>query len=175
MMGQVFYHSPSMDKDFTAQEWSDYCKTHSPNESVRMLDTFAYNINGVCLNPDITNQFKVGKCEFIVKVSQVFGGWVYGYEVTHGTGGASSPCSFTRQTYATRTEAARACLMAMQEYIKGQIDWYQAAKAAIEQSRIRADEDAHRVRSYQRQIDELRTALLTCKAEINDTYQLTLF
>jgi hypothetical protein len=55
MAKQIHLHSEALGRDFTFEEWGDYLKEH-PNASrtpVVECGVFQFNVNDVCINPQV--------------------------------------------------------------------------------------------------------------------------
>lgn len=73
---------------------------------------FIFNENGVCINPEKIVILDAGRTNLIVKVCEVPGGWVtgYNYHLGVGSGGggpAHLPCAEHHVVYPTKDEAIR--------------------------------------------------------------------
>ena len=75
-----------------------------------IFNGYEYNEFGVCLNPDIPYTFGVyNKSHFEIKVSELQGGWTYGWYYSYDLTGGCGGCSFSGKKFTTRSLAIIAC------------------------------------------------------------------
>jgi len=99
MTDDIFYHCKAIGKEFTRQEWFDYCSKHRNDNNVIVASYlgFDWNINDVCLNPNVPCQYKdtSGRYNYEIRTAQCpCGAWVAGVRYSIGDGGGSCGCWF---------------------------------------------------------------------------------
>lgn len=110
---------------------------HLDKDATMEYNSFIFNENGVCINPEEIVILDNGRTNLIVKVCEVPGGWVTGcnYYLGAGSGGASPahlPCAEHHVVYPTKDEAIRVELKCFEnayyEYFGKAIKEYLAPK-----------------------------------------------
>jgi len=102
-------------QQFTPKEWSAYLQEHPDSgEIVFRYATFGYNINDVCMTPNIPVKLECNVCRLTIETAQSpCGRWQYGLYLTLSQMYSSCPCDFVDDTedgYATEDDAIRAAL-----------------------------------------------------------------
>lgn len=99
MNDRIHHRCRCLGKDFTFQEWVDYCKdpAHDSAQIVMTYEEFGFNVNDVCMTPRVPVKLIVAPHYYLaVKTAQSpCGKWDAGFDYGLGTGGGSSPCAFT--------------------------------------------------------------------------------
>lgn len=115
-MARVHFYSPSLDRNFTFDEWTAYLREH-PNareECVARHKTFEFNVHGVCLNPEVPIMESERGWGFKVQVAQSPNGrWSasHHYFCSDASGGALPVFLNRNEGYKTKAEAINEELM----------------------------------------------------------------
>lgn len=94
MNSEIFHTIRACNRQFTGDEWSDYCKLTRNDDSKRIFNTFGrytFNDCDICINPDIdTISVKEGAWAYNVRIKYAECGnglYAYGIDYCTGTGG----------------------------------------------------------------------------------------
>lgn len=99
MNDRIHHRCRCLGKDFTFQEWIDYCKdpSHDSAQIVMTYEEFGFNVHDVCMTPHVPVKLIVDARFYIaVRTAQSPNGrWTVGNNYGLGTGGGSCPVAFT--------------------------------------------------------------------------------
>lgn len=92
---QVHHRCRCLDRNFTFEEWCDYCRNNPSGDIVLTVGKFGFNINDVCLTPNTPVNIEKGTCRLEISTAQSKNGrWGYGYHLMSHTEGRFSGVSF---------------------------------------------------------------------------------
>lgn len=82
MKDNVFFHSKCTNRNFTWDEWMEYCQTNGySNGVVHTYKEFKYNIHDICLNPRTPIKWACKNVRFEINVAQSDNGrWACGID-----------------------------------------------------------------------------------------------
>lgn len=100
-MAEIFHRVRSAGKEFTSEQWGDYCRASrdDPEKRIRtQIGKYLFNDCDVCLNPETMSLVVDGK-SFGYYVTLKWcdcgnGVWSYGMDFGYGNGGGGGGCSF---------------------------------------------------------------------------------
>lgn len=139
MRKEVFHRCRCTGQTFTDKEWSDYCVAHRHDSRVQSVvftcGTFGFNINDVCLTPNVPVKFDKGNYSIEVRTAQSPNGrWENGYSYNFCHSSGSHPVVFVsdqEQGFPSEKEAVYDAL----EYLEGR------CLREIDESRDRVEYD----------------------------------
>lgn len=91
MRSEIFHTIRACNRQFTGDEWSDYCQLTRNDDSKRIYNTFGkyrFNDFDICINPDI-DTISVKECAYGYYVRIKYaecGNGLYAYGIDYGTG-----------------------------------------------------------------------------------------
>lgn len=100
-MAEIFHRVRSAGKEFTSEQWDDYCRASrdDPEKRIRtQIGKYLFNDCDVCLNPETMSLVVDGK-SFGYYVTLKWcdcgnGVWSYAMDFGYGNGGGGGGCSF---------------------------------------------------------------------------------
>ena len=101
-MGEIFHVCRSAGREFTQEEWFEYCnqRRNNPEKAIRTtIGKYTFNDNDVCLNPEVITLKVDDKRTYGYEVSLKWcycgnGLWQYGIDYNTGDGGGGFSPSF---------------------------------------------------------------------------------
>ena len=113
-MEEKIYHTcHCIGRDFTLDEYSEFVKSTSSNQSVFEEYGFQWNVHDVCINPHIAKIIDEAGHNLDIETAQTRDGWVYGYYhsgLEKDYGGGAGGRSYTDTKYPTENDAIVAAL-----------------------------------------------------------------
>lgn len=99
MEEKLFFHEcRAAGKVFkTCEEWIAYVQEHKQigSEVVAEHDGFQYNVNDVCINPNVRASYKIDNyCNWQVKTAKTQYGWIWGYDISLKESGSSCGAAY---------------------------------------------------------------------------------
>lgn len=129
-MVRVHFYSPTLDRNFTFEEWTAYLREH-PNGSREIVARhagFEFNVHGVCLNPDVPIMESERGWGFKVQVAQSPNGrWSASSHYFHSNASGSALPMFLNRNEGYKTKAE-----AINEELKYVIERFTNDKAPAE-------------------------------------------
>lgn len=105
MRSEIFHTIRACNRQFTGDEWSDYCHLTRNDDSKRIYNTFGrytFNDCDICINPEIdVISIKEGAWGYYVHIKYAECGnglWSYGIDYFTGTGGGGYGVSWSDST-----------------------------------------------------------------------------
>jgi hypothetical protein len=98
---------------FSYKEWCEFLENNDSKTTVFNFGKYSYNINDVCLNPDIECSYNDKNCEYRIYIAQSKFGWCWGYYCRFIDGGGCSGCHYYKKQenwFLTKKEAITAGL-----------------------------------------------------------------
>ena len=101
-MGKDIFHSiRSCGREFTSEEWGEYCRQSRDDDALRIrtqIGKYLFNDCDVCLNPEVMS-LVVDKKSYGYYVMLKWcdcgnGVWTYGMDYAYGNGGGGGGCSY---------------------------------------------------------------------------------
>lgn len=139
MSERIHHRCHCLGRDFTFQEWIEYCKdkAHDSAEIVFRFGDFGFNVHDVCMTPHVPVKLTVDSRFYLqVRTAQSPNGrWTVGNNYGLGTGGGSCPVAFTDRDdagFPTEREAVADMLQRFMEACKREL-----ARTGLEEDELR--------------------------------------
>lgn len=171
-MKEIHHRCRCTRQAFTFDEWCAYCKAHSSGEIVYTFGTFGFNINDVCMTPNVPVKWDKGNYGFEIRTAQSPNGrWEHGYSYNTGISYSGHPVGFVSNSgegFPSEKEAVYDALKYFESRCIREIDEYR--------DRIEYDDDGNIVKNVSALplLNQMLTQIRKYK-EAYDPVQLTLF
>lgn len=94
---KIYHTCKCLNRDFTLDEYSDFCKSSQSDNAVFEEYGFKWNIHDICLNPNTHKIIDDKGSYFDITTAKTRNGWVYGYNYSgldSEWGGGGSGCYY---------------------------------------------------------------------------------
>ena len=114
VMSKIHHTCNCIGRSFTFEEWGEYCREKSSSDPVMQNGSFKWNINDVCLTPNVSLRIQTRFCSLTVETAQSPNGrWSYGYILNLHNEGNLSPVVFVSRNdrgYSSEEECVYECI-----------------------------------------------------------------
>lgn len=122
----IHHYCKCTGQQFSLDEWCEYLHNKSNPEIVHQYKEFGFNINDVCLTPNVKLKWSNKTCTFEVTTAQSDNGrWSFGFHYNFWTQGGCRGASYVdtlKDGYNTEKEAINAALNSLEEKCQRVID-----------------------------------------------------